>query len=82
MISSSLGLSDVRHLNSLFSEFPLIPTVIGIDILFNEVGWSLYTFVKHKFILDATLYCLIDETKLDLNDDEHTFLKVSSSLKK
>ena len=40
--------SDVSHLQCLTSKFPLIPVVVWLDVLVNEMGWSCHTFVNHE----------------------------------
>ena len=45
LITSCLSFSDVCHLYCLFPELPLVPTVIWIDILLNEMCWCVYTLI-------------------------------------
>jgi hypothetical protein len=47
LVSSGLRFSDVSHLDSFFSEFPLIPTIIRINVFLNKMNRSLNTFINH-----------------------------------
>jgi hypothetical protein len=61
-----LSLADVGHLNSLLSQLPLVPVVVRVDILLNEVGWRLYAFIDHQLILYPPLNCLVHQAQLNL----------------
>lgn len=66
LIASSLGLANVGHLDRLLSQLPLVPVVVRIDVLLNEMGWSLDSLIHHQLILDSSLYCLVHKAQLDL----------------
>ena len=40
--------SDVCHLQSLLSQVPLIPMIVGFDMLFDKVSRSLCILVDHE----------------------------------
>lgn len=39
--------ADVSHLEGLLSEVPLVPVMVRIDMLINEMQWCLLTLVNH-----------------------------------
>ena len=55
LIGPRLGLSNIRHLYSFLSEFPLIPAVVRIDVLLYKVHWGLNTLIEHELVLDPAL---------------------------
>ena len=71
LVSSGLGLADVRHLDRLLPQLPLVPVVVGVDAL-----------IDHQLVLDSSLNCLVHEAELDLASRSTTFLKESSRRRK
>lgn len=66
LVAAGLCLPDVGHLDRLLPQLPLVPAVIRVDILLHEVHGCLDALVHHKFVLDATLDCLVDQTQFHL----------------
>ena len=82
LVASCLGLADVGHLNCLLPQLPLVPVVVRVNVLLDEVGWSLNALIDHQLVLDPSLNCLVNETELDLTSNSTTFLKESSRRRK
>ena len=40
--------SDVRHLEGLLAEVPLVPVMVRVDVFINEMDRSLVSLVNHK----------------------------------
>ena len=82
LIATGLGLADVCHLDGLLSQLPLVPTIVRVDILLDEMKRGLNALINHEFVLDASFHRLIDQTQLHLPHSTTTFLKESSILRK
>lgn len=59
LISNRLSFSNIGHLNRFFSELPLIPAVIGIDILLDKVYRCLDTLIDHELVFYSAFNSLI-----------------------
>lgn len=81
LVGSGLGFPNVGHLDGFLPELPLVPIVVGVQILLNKMSGSLNRLVKHEPIVEASFYCLVNQTELHLSYRPVTFLKVSSSLR-
>lgn len=82
LVSSGLGLADVRHLDRLLPQLPLVPVVVGVDVLLHKVCRGLDALIDHQLVLDSSLDCLVHEAELDLASRSTTFLKESSRRRK
>ena len=41
-------LADVGHLESFLPKIPLVPAIVGLDMLLNKVGRCLHALVDHQ----------------------------------
>jgi hypothetical protein len=67
LIGPRLGLPDIGHLYRFLPELPLVPAVIGVDVLLHEMHWGLYPFIEHELVLDPAFDGLGHEAQFYLN---------------
>lgn len=67
LVWTGFCLSDISHLDGFLSELPFVPTIIGIDIFFDEMNWCFYSLIDHQLIFYSSLNCLGDEAQSQLN---------------
>lgn len=42
-------LTDVGHLKSFLPKIPLVPGIVRLDVLINEMCWSLHALINHEW---------------------------------